>query len=60
MIPLTDKKISLMKSKRYVIYAKNSFVMIKIKKKNLNGIKKLEIIVITLENLEQQLTVFAI
>ena len=60
MIPLTDKEISLMKSKRYVIYAKNSFVMIKIKKKNLNGIKKLEIIVITLENLEQQLTVFAI
>ena len=60
MIPLTDKKISLMKSKRYVIYAKNSFVMIKIKKKNLNGTKKLEIIVITLENLEQQLTVFAI
>ena len=60
MIPLTDKKISLMKSKRYVIYAKNSFVMIKIKKKNLNSIKKLEIIVITLENLEQQLTVFAI
>ena len=49
-----------MKSKRYVIYAKNSFVMIKIKKKNLNGTKKLEIIVITLENLEQQLTVFAI
>ena len=34
--------------------------MIKIKKKNLNGTKKLEIIVITLENLEQQLTVFAI
>ena len=60
MIPLTDKKISLMKCKRYVIYAKNSFVMIKIKKKNLNGTKKLEIIVITLENLEQQLTVFAI
>ena len=60
MIPLTDKEISLMKSKRYVIYAKNSFVMIKIKKKNLNGIKKLEIIVITLENLEQQLTVLAI
>ena len=60
MIPLTDKEISLMKSKRYVIYAKNSFVMIKIKKKNLNGTKKLEIIVITLENLEQQLTVFAI
>ena len=60
MIPLTDKEISLMKSKRYVIYAKNSFVMIKIKKKNLNCTKKLEIIVITLENLEQQLIVFAI
>ena len=60
MIPLTDKKISLMKSKRYVISAKNSFVMIKIKKKNLNCTKKLEIIVITLENLEQQLIVFAI
>ena len=60
MIPLTDKKINLMKSKRYVISAKNSFAMIKIKKKNLNCTKKLEIIVITLENLEQQLIVFAI
>ena len=49
-----------MESKKYVIYAKKSFVMIKMKKKNLNFTKKLEIIVITLENLEEQFIVFAI
>ena len=49
-----------MESKKYVIYAKKSFVRIKMKKKNLNFTKKLEIIVITLENLEEQFIVFAI
>ena len=49
-----------MKSKKYVTYAKNSFVMIKIKKANLNDRKKSEIIAITLENLEELLIVFAV
>ena len=35
MIPLTDKKISLMKSKKNVTYAKRGFVMIKIKEKQI-------------------------
>ena len=47
MISLAHEE-SLMKSKKYAIYAKKSFVMIKTK-------KKVEIIVITLENLEELL-----
>ena len=46
MIPLTDKEISSMKSKKNVAYAKKSFVMIQMKKKKLSYTKKLEIIVI--------------
>ena len=42
-----------MNSKKYAIYAKKSFVMTKTKKKS-------EIIVITLENLEELLIVNAI
>ena len=49
-----------MKSKKYVTYAKNSFIIIKIKKANLNDRKKSEIIVITLKNLEELLIVFAV
>ena len=49
-----------MKNKKYATYAKKSFVMIKMKKKHLNYTKKSEIIVITLENLEEQLIIFAI
>ena len=41
-----------MKSKKNVTYAKNGFVMIKMKKRNLNYTKKLEIIVIIQRNLE--------
>ena len=41
-------------------YAKKSFVMMKIKKINLNYTKKLEIIVILQENLEELLIAFAI
>ena len=48
------------KSKTYVIYAKEDFVMIKIKKVNLNFIIKLEIIFMTPENLEGLLIIFAI
>ena len=54
------KKISFIKSKKYVIYVKKSFVMIKMKKINLNYIKKLEIIVIIQENLEELLIAFVI
>ena len=53
-------KISLMKSKKNVTYVKKSFVMIKMKKRNLKYTKKLEIIVIIQENLEEQLIAFAI
>ena len=53
------KKMSLMKNKKFVTYAKKSFVMMKMRKVNLNYIKKLEIIVITPENLEEMLIVFA-
>ena len=49
-----------MKNKKYATYVKKSFVMIKMKKINLNYIKKLEIIVIIQENLEELLTAFAI
>ena len=60
MIPLIDKKISLMKSKKNVTYVKKSFVMIKMKKRNLKYTKKLEIIVIIQENLEELLIAFVI
>ena len=49
-----------MKSKKNATYAKNSFVMIKMEKINLDYTKKSEIIVIILENLEDLLIVFEI
>ena len=49
-----------MKSKEFVIDAKKSFVLIKMRKTNLNFTKKPEIITITLGNLEEQFIVFAI
>ena len=48
------------KVKKYVIYAKERFVMIKNKKRDLNYTKKLEIIVISPENLEELLIAFVI
>ena len=42
-----------MKSKKNVTYVKKSFAMIKMKKRNLNYTKKLEIIVIIQENIEK-------
>ena len=62
MIPLTDKDImSYGKQKeKYVIYVKKGFVMIKMKKINLSYIKKLEIIIIIQENLEELLIAFVI
>ena len=49
-----------MKNKNYVIYVKKSFVVIKMKKITLNYIKKLKIIVIIQENLEELLIGFVI
>ena len=47
------KEISPMKSKKYVTYAKKIFVMMKMRRVNLNCTINSEIIVITLENLEE-------
>ena len=60
MISLTEKKISLMKSKKFVTYAKKNLVLMKMIKMHLNYTIKLDIIVITLENLEKLLIVFSI
>ena len=49
-----------MKSKRNATYVKKSLVMIKMNKGNLNYIKKLGIIVIIQENLEELLIAFVI
>ena len=49
-----------MKSKKYATYAKRSFVLMKIRKMNLNFIIKSEMIAITLENLGELLRMFAI
>ena len=59
MIPLI-KKVSLMKSKKFVTYAKKNLVLMKMIKMNLNYTIKSEIIVITAENLEELLIVFVI
>ena len=58
MITLTSDEVTLYKSQK--VYAKEGFVMMKIRKKNLSCTKKSEIIVITLENLEELLKVIAI
>ena len=63
MIPLTDEEIKSYKGQKvykYITYAKVGFVMIKIRKANLNVIIKSEIIAITSEDLEKLLIVFEI
>ena len=60
MMPLTDEEIKFYKGQKAFTYAKKNFVMIKIRKANLNFTKKSEIIVITPENLEELLKIFAI
>ena len=60
MMPLTDEEISFMKSKKNVVYAKKSFVVIKMRETNLNYTKKLQITAVTLENLEELLIVFIV
>ena len=49
-----------MKSQKNATYVKKSFSLIKIKKRNLNYTKKLDIIVIIQENLEGLLIAFVI
>ena len=55
MIPLTNKKLSLMKNKKYVIYVKKEGFEMMIKTR-----KKSEIIVIIQENLEELLIANAV
>ena len=57
MIDLTTDDFFYMKVKKYVVYVKEGFVMIKIRN-NLKYTKKLEIIVITQEDLEKLLIRF--
>ena len=52
MIPLTDEEMSFIKTKKFVTYVKKNLVLIKVIKS--------EIIVITQENFEELLIVFAI
>ena len=59
LIPLTDKETEFMKSKKFATYVKK-IVLMKIIKIHSNYTIKSEIIVITLENLEELLIVFAI
>ena len=54
MIPLTDNEIGFTKGKKFVICVKNNFVLMKMIR------VKLEIIVITLKNLEELLIIFVI
>ena len=49
-----------MKIRKFAIYVKKNFVLIKIVKKNLKQSKKEEIIVITQENIEELLIVTVI
>ena len=49
-----------MKVKKYATYAKDGFVMITIRTANLNFIIKSETIVITPENLQEQLIIFLV
>ena len=60
MIPLTNKEKKSYENKKFVTYTKKNFVQIKMIKVNLNYTKKLEIIVILQENLEELLIVFVI
>ena len=58
MIPLTDK--DSYEKQKFVTYAKKNLVLTKMIKMHLSYTMKSEIIVITLENLEELLIVFAI
>ena len=50
-IILTNEEKEFVKIKKFVIYVKNNFVLIKIMKKNLKKCEKSEVVVIIQENL---------
>ena len=58
--PTTQIRVNLYERQKHVTYAKESFVMIKIRKENMPFIINSEIIATTLENLEELLIKFAI
>ena len=60
MIPLTDKENKSYEKQKVFTYAKKNLVLMRMIKMHLNYIIKSEIIVITPENLEELLIVFAI
>ena len=60
MIPLKDKEKEFYEKQEVCHICKKEFCYAKNEEKNLNYTKKSEIIAITLENLEEQLIVFAI
>ena len=60
MIPLTDGENKSHEKKKFVIYTKNNLVLMKMMKMDFNFTIKSEIIVITLQNLEEQLMIFVI
>ena len=60
MIPLKDKEEEFYEKQEVCHICKKEFFYSKNEEKNLNYTKKSEIIAITLENLEEQLIVFAI
>ena len=60
MTPLTSDDVALYQSQSNATYVEKRFVMIKNKKRDLNYTKKLEIIVILQENLEELLIAFVI
>ena len=60
MTPLTSDDVDLYQSRKQCYICGKRFVMIKNKKKGLNYRKKLEIIVISQENVEELLIVFVI
>ena len=51
MIPMTDEEISVVKSRKFVTYAKKNLVQAETIKMYLNYAIKQEIIIITLKNL---------
>ena len=60
MIPLTDKENNFYEKQKFVTSARKNLVQIKMIKMDLNYTVKSEIIVMTQENLEELLLVFAI
>ena len=60
MIPLTDKENKFYEKQKFVTSARKNLIQIKMIKMDLNYTVKSEIIVITQENLEELLLVFAI